>query len=180
MDIHVELSLGTAVAAPLPFIRKTCRLLAEAEDVIILTGPTLDYAQRKQERQIPQIHSRCCLSIHQRPSTREMMQHRTTQFHSLKYVNCWIVSVVMKYSISNICMEKCQWLNHNINYFSFVEKIWTMLLHYFYFTVDYFTTRCGQWGPDWLMIISWVQFLEVNVHFLLSKAGDQVTNMAFV
>ena len=88
MDIHVELSLGTAVAAPLPFIRKTCRLLAEAEDVIILTGPTLDYSQRKQERQIPQIHSRCCLSIHQRPSTREMMQHRTTQFHSLKLLNC--------------------------------------------------------------------------------------------
>ena len=88
MDIHVELSLETAVAAPLLFIRKTCRLLAEAEDVIILTGPTLDDAQRKQERQIPQIHSRCCLFIHHRPSTREMMQHRKTKFHSLKYVNC--------------------------------------------------------------------------------------------
>ena len=83
--MDAELSLVTAVAAPLPFVRKTCRLLAEAEDVIILTGSTLDYAQRKQERQI---HSRRCLFIHQRPSTREMMQHRKTQFHSLKYVNC--------------------------------------------------------------------------------------------
>ena len=175
--MDAELSLVTAVAAPLPFVRKTCRLLAEAEDVIILTGSTLDYAQRRQEHQI---HSRRCLFIHQRPSTREMIQHGKTQFHNLKYVNCWIVSVVMKYSISNICMEKCEWLNHNINYFSFVEKMWTMLIHYFYFTIHYFTTRRGQWGLDWLMIISWVQFLEVNVHFLLSKAGDHVANMAFV
>ena len=43
-----ELSLVTAVATPLPFIRTTCRLFAEAEDVFILTGTTLDYAQRKQ------------------------------------------------------------------------------------------------------------------------------------
>ena len=155
--MDAELSLVTAVAAPLPFVRKTCRLLAEAEDVIILTGPTLGYAQRKQERQIPQIHSRSCLFIHQRPSTREMVQHRKTQFHSLKLLNCLrgheifnqqhlhgeVPMVKSQYKLLLICGEN---MNNVITLFLFYNSL-------FYYTA--WTVRSRLINNNFMGSIPW-------------------------